>query len=60
VTLSIAAKTYFMLGEKKGNSTMAELAELANKFGWSITTQQFHEAATYLSSLGLVNLKPTA
>lgn len=56
VKLSIAAKTYFMLGEKVGNATDAELAELAPKFGWSVTQQQIDEAATYLKSLGLVNV----
>jgi hypothetical protein len=59
VKLSIAAKTYFMLGEKKGNAMMAELTDLATKFGWKVTQQQVFEAATYLSSLGLVNLRPT-
>lgn len=58
VKLSIAAKTYFMLGEKKGNATEAELAELATKFGWSVTKKQVDEAATYLESLGLVALTP--
>jgi uncharacterized protein YwgA len=58
VKLSIAAKTYFMLGEKKGTATKAELAELASKFGWSVTKEQVEEAASYLKSLGLVNLAP--
>lgn len=56
VKLSIAAKTYFMLGEKKGNSSMEELAHLAKKFGWSVTKEQVEDAAKYLKSLDLVNL----
>lgn len=58
VKLSIAAKTYFMLGEKNGNATKAELAELATKFGWSVSQDQINEAATYLKLLGLVNSTP--
>ncbi len=55
---SIAAKTYFMLGEKKENATKTELAQLATKFGWSVTKEQVEEAANYLKSLGLINLTP--
>lgn len=55
VKLSIAAKTYFMLGEKKGNATKAELAELATKFGWSVNQEQVDDAVGYLRSIGLVN-----
>lgn len=58
VKLSIAAKTYFMLGQKKGNATKAELATLASKFGWSVTKEQVDEAAQYLKSIGLVNSVP--
>ena len=56
VRLSIAAKTYFMLGKKKGEATMAELAGLARRFGWKVTSHQVKEAAQYLSRLGLVKL----
>jgi len=56
VRLSIAAKTHFMLGKKKGEATMAELAGLAKRFGWKVTTEQVKEAAQYLSTLGLVEL----
>ena len=55
--LSIAAKTYFMLGKKKGKATMAELAELAKQFGWKVTTEQVKDAAQYLNKLDLVTLK---
>jgi uncharacterized protein YwgA len=56
VRLSIAAKTHFMLGKKKGKATMAELAGLARNFGWKVTSHQIKEAAQYLSRLGLVKL----
>jgi hypothetical protein len=56
VKLSIAAKTYLMLGEKKGNATMQDLVDLASRFGWSVTRPQVEEAAAYLKSLGLVDL----
>jgi uncharacterized protein YwgA len=54
--LSIAAKTYFMLGEKKAPATMTELSDLAKRFGWSVTANQVRDAANYLSTLGLVDL----
>ncbi len=56
VKLSIAAKTYFMLGEKKGKARLDELANIARDFGWSITVDQVLQAAQYLGSLGLVQL----
>lgn len=52
--LSVAAKAYFMLGEKKGLATPAELAELARRFGWEVTPEQVQDAAKYLGQLGLV------
>jgi uncharacterized protein len=52
--LSVAAKTYFMLGEKKGRATQAELAHLARRFGWEVTPDQIREALRYLGNLGLV------
>ena len=54
--LSIAAKTFFMLGEKKETMSHHDLAKLASKFGWSVTTDQVKEAAQLLESVGLVNI----
>lgn len=54
--MSIAAKTYFLLGRKKGRASMAELAQLAPRFGWHVTPQQVQQAAQYLNRLGLVEL----
>lgn len=56
IRLSVAAKTYFMLGEKKAPATMTELADLAKQFGWSVTAPQVRDAAKYLSTLNLVSL----
>lgn len=56
--LSIAAKTYFMLGEKKGKASSDDLASLASKFGWSVTREQVQDAGRFLESLGLIT--PTA
>ena len=55
VKLSIAAKTYFMLGERKGTVGFKELAALASKFGWSVSSEQVKEAAGVLRRLGLVS-----
>jgi uncharacterized protein len=55
--LSIAAKTKFMLGTQKGSVRLTDLVEQAKGFGWSITTEDVREAATFLESLGLVTVK---
>lgn len=54
--LSIAAKTYFLLGQKKGPATEQELAGLAVRFGWSVTPEQVKEAGSFLQKVGLVEL----
>ena len=56
--LSIAAKTWFLLGEKRGSATPAELEALAPRFGWSVTPDQIHEAAQSLSEAELVESRP--
>lgn len=56
--LSVAAKAYFMLGEKKGRATLPELAKLARRFGWEVTPEQLRDAAKYLGQLGLVEFPP--
>lgn len=58
--LSIAAKTYFMLGEKHGEAEIEELAKLADKFGWRVSRKHVIEAARFLESLGLVHLVTTS
>ena len=54
--LSIAAKTYFMLGKKKGGAPYDELAKLASKFGWSVKDTQVKEAAQFLKNIELVSI----
>ena len=54
--LSVAAKTYFMLGEKKGAATEPELAALAPRFGWNVTAKEIRQAAGYLDKLGVVQV----
>jgi len=56
--LSVAAKTYFLLGQKKGRTTEAQLSELASRFGWQVSATEILDAAGYLQKLGLVQLIP--
>lgn len=52
--LSIAAKTYFLLGKNRDAATDKELASLAPRFGWHVTPSEVQDAARYLETLGLV------
>ena len=56
MALSIAAKTYFMLGQHKGKASKADLVKLAKRFGWTVQADQVDDAAEYLQKLGLVEL----
>lgn len=56
MAMSIAAKTYFMLGAN-GPSTPEELTQLAPQFGWQMTPNQVNQAFKYLKDLNLVHLK---
>ena len=56
VKLSIAAKTYFVLGKKQGKSSIPELTELAREFGWSVSPQEVQKAAEILGALDLVEV----
>jgi uncharacterized protein YwgA len=53
VKLSIAAKTYFMLGQANVPTKAEDLAALAQEFGWSVTPDQIQQAFELLESLGL-------
>lgn len=57
--LSIAAKTYFMLQETNGHASEGELARLASRFGWQVSSDQLKEAAAYLQRLELVQISTT-
>lgn len=54
VKLSIAAKAYFMLDDKKGPADLGDLPAMAKDFGWSVTLDQIKDAVKYLESLQLV------
>jgi uncharacterized protein YwgA len=57
IKLSIAAKIFFMLKEKKESmSSIEELKEMAKQFKWSISDDQIIEAAKFLQTIGLVQL----
>jgi len=56
MSLSIAAKTYFLLGQKRGKATLEQLVKLASRFGWNVSDAQITEAIEYLQQLGLVEL----
>jgi uncharacterized protein YwgA len=61
MSLSIAAKTFFLLDHKKAPASDAELTGLAARFGWSVTPDQVRNAVDYLVSLGLVQrVAPTS
>jgi len=56
--MSVAAKTYFMLSTKH-RANAAELADAANKLGWTPTTAEIRESVDFLKQLGLVrDIKP--
>jgi uncharacterized protein YwgA len=57
VKLSIAAKAYFLLGERDGDATIAELVGMMPRFGWNVTRDQVSEAGEFLESLGLIHLQ---
>jgi uncharacterized protein YwgA len=56
VKLSIAAKTYFLLGEMKGVSSLSQLQQMTPRFGWKVEQQEMIEAGRLLASLGLIHL----
>ena len=56
VKLSLAAKTYFMLGQAHGKSaSLSELEAVAAKFGWKVTNEQVQEARRLLESTGFIH-----
>lgn len=57
-SLSIAAKTYFLLEQKKGPATREELRRFATRFGWEVSPPQLEEAWAFLEKLGLIEVTP--
>jgi len=51
--LSIAAKTFFLLGQPGASPSKDDLAQLASKFGWRVTPEEVQEAGKYLQKLEL-------
>lgn len=56
VALSIAAKTFFLLGQSNNKSKPSDVARLAFRFGWEVSTAQIDDAMKYLVKLGLVTV----
>lgn len=52
--LSVAAKTYFLLGERGGKGEMDELRQMAGKFHWQLSDSEIDEAVEFLESVKLV------
>ena len=46
-SLSIAAKTYFLLDQKRGPASREELRRLAARFGWDVSPEQIEAAAGF-------------
>jgi uncharacterized protein YwgA len=53
VELSIAAKSYFLLDQQGKPARADEIAELAKKFGWTITQEEVSKAVSFLTDLEL-------
>jgi uncharacterized protein len=58
MSLSLAAKTYFLLDKKQGPASREELRRLATQFGWEVSPKQLEEAAAYLEKLRLIEVTP--
>lgn len=58
VRLSIAAKAYFLLRQRKAPVSERELPELARNFGWAVSVEQIREGLAYLRKLNLASPVP--
>ena len=54
--LSVAAKTFYMLGENKAKPNIDYLVEAAKHFGWKVTQSEVEEAHRFLGDLGLIEM----
>lgn len=52
--MSIAAKTYMMLVEKKRPATDNEVSRLAGQFGWDVSFEQIERAIEFLGRIGIL------
>jgi len=55
MSLSIAAKAYYILEKEGGSSTLEEIKELLPKFNWSVSDAQLKGAAEFLRKAALVS-----
>jgi uncharacterized protein YwgA len=60
ITLSIAAKTYYLLGQKPESARLSDLVQLASRFGWNASESQIRGAAEFLDKIGLIELEKPA
>jgi hypothetical protein len=56
VSMSIAAKTYFLLQKNQGRASRDDLTRIAAHFGWDVTAEQIQQAASYLERLGIARV----
>jgi uncharacterized protein YwgA len=54
VSLSIAAKIFYILHSQRKPMTSSEIRETAKKLGWEITTDQIDHASAFLERMELV------
>jgi uncharacterized protein YwgA len=59
IELSFAAKTNWILENDGGPMTFDGIAHAADKFRWNVSGTDVKKAATFLSNLGLVQVKPS-
>jgi uncharacterized protein YwgA len=52
--LSIAAKAYYVLNKLNGKATLADIAGMLPKFGWSVSDQQLNRATDFLQKADLI------
>lgn len=57
VKLSIAAKTFFVIGDQNGPISVEDIRKCAGKFGWKVTEDEIKEAALFLEKLNLAKRK---
>lgn len=55
VQLSIAAKSYFLLDQSGGESTVEKIVALADNFDWEVSSEQVRQAGNFLVDLGLIH-----
>lgn len=57
VELSIAAKSYFLLGKKGGTATIEDIVDAAPQFGWKIDPSAVEKVGDFLDDIDLIEKK---